>query len=696
MIEYIYEGSDSEIIAAQRKERQQAIRKQANPVAWFMGRVQHKLTGHNSVVELRRYYLGQELGLSFHTDYQREYEHIYAIRGWVFQKDGHSIVIRISNEHRKSMDFYLVTEERADVEKVFNKEEGSVLGFNIYINKARVRGTQLKVEFETDTGYTSLNLCFEKNDDDESRNAAYFDKALSLLPSKELLAQQKKEVFSYNPLISVVVPLYNTPIDFLREMMDSVLNQSYSNVELCLADGSTDASVGEFINKHYKKDKRVIYQKLEHNGGISENTNAACRMATGDYIMLCDHDDVVMENACYEMVKVMNENPETDIIYTDEDKITMDGTYYFGPHYKPDFNLMFLRDNNYICHIFLVRKSIVDILDGPERKEYDGAQDFDFILRCAEKAKKIHHIPMVLYHWRCHPLSTAMNPESKLYAYEAGTRAIMDSYKRNHIDAWAEQTKYFGRYCSHFAVKGNPKVSVILWTDENLTDPLQNEITDYVRANTDYSNLEFVVVSGVPFGRDGMVPDAKGLELLNKAADKATGQYLLFLNKNTKFNNKQWLTEMLGICSQDEIGICGARVIDQDGWIYSCGQAVTPNGRVVDELQGWNTGYVSFTGRAESSREVSGVCLQGMLIEASVFRRIGGLEPKMAEVAAMDLCLKAGADSKAVIDVHVDLIMDKACFKDRQEGRNAIKNDVFCDKWNDFIKMGDPMYNPNF
>ena len=177
--------------------------------------------------------------------------------------------------------------------------------------------------------------------------------------------------------------------------------------------------------------------------------------------MLCDHDDTIALNTLYEMTKAVNENPEIDVIYTDEDKVTMDGKHYFEPHFKPDFNLDYLRSTNYICHIFVVKKTIVDEV-GTLRSKYDGAQDYDFILRCCEKAKVIHHIPKVLYHWRSHPASTAGNPESKLYAYEAGRKAVEAHYKRLGIDAAVVMTENYGHYRTQFTIEGQPLISIII------------------------------------------------------------------------------------------------------------------------------------------------------------------------------------------------------------------------------------------
>ena len=416
MIEYIHEGIDAQKIIAADAQRKRILNRQANPFAWFMGRVQNKLIGKNPIIEMRPFYLAEELGIVFQIDHQKRYKKIYSVRGWVFQKEEKSIVIRVSDSKKRSISFYLKTEVRDDAERAFDRKEGTVLGFCLYVNCNGHKVDELNLEFEVEGSFTSYRPVFEEYRECDLIGNEYFVKALDLQPSLKELKMQKRVKFRYNPMISVIVPLYNTPLDYLQEMIDSVLNQSYSNIQLCLADGSSKEDVEIFVRQRYGKNRKVLYKRLKDNKGISENTNAAYQMATGDFIMLCDHDDIVMPNACYEMVKVINQEQDVDIVYTDEDKVAMDGIYYFGPHYKPDFNLAFLRDNNYICHIFLVRKSLADKLDGPELKEYDGAQDFDFILRCAEKAEKICHIPKVLYHWRCHPLSTAMNPQSKLYA----------------------------------------------------------------------------------------------------------------------------------------------------------------------------------------------------------------------------------------------------------------------------------------
>ena len=230
------------------------------------------------------------------------------------------------------------------------------------------------------------------------------------LMSGKALEQQRRAGRGRELKFSVLVPVYRTPEPFLRAMLESVLNQTYENLELCLADGSgEDDSCREIIETYVRKDPRVRYEKLAQNGGIAGNTNAALFMAEGDYICLLDHDDLLAENALYELFRMLQLHPDMDVVYTDEDKVDFEGKRHFQPHFKPDFNLELLRSNNYICHLFCVKRTLA-LETGGFRKACDGAQDYDFILRCTEGAGKIGHVPKILYHWRCHTASTAENP----------------------------------------------------------------------------------------------------------------------------------------------------------------------------------------------------------------------------------------------------------------------------------------------
>ena len=240
---------------------------------------------------------------------------------------------------------------------------------------------------------------------------------------KKELERERKTVFDYQPLISIVVPLYNTPEPFLKALIDSITAQTYGKFELCLADGSTDEKTAAFVEKQYGADKRIRLKRLAVNGGISENTNEAIRMASGEFLLFSDHDDFLEPNALFEMVQALNQDPTLDLIYTDEDLSDEKGEHYFSPRMKPDFNPDFLRCINYICHLTMVRKSLAEEV-GLLRKECDGAQDYDFLLRCIEKTDRVFHVPKVLYHWRASETSTAGNQDSKTYAIEAGKKAL--------------------------------------------------------------------------------------------------------------------------------------------------------------------------------------------------------------------------------------------------------------------------------
>ena len=276
-------------------------------------------------------------------------------------------------------------------------------------------------------------------------------------------------------------------------MLDSILDQTYGNWEVCIADGSPRGQdVEKVLKKYAQKDSRIRYEILGGNRGISGNTNAALAMAKGEYVILADHDDTIPPQAFYEVAKAINKHPDCDVLYSDEDKLDMDGKALFDPHFKPDFNPDLLTSVNYICHLFVVKKELLDQVGG-FRQEFDGAQDYDFIFRCTEQAKEIVHIPQVLYHWRCHQDSTASNPESKMYAFEAGSRAIMAHYERMGIPAErVEKGVDYGIYHTTFKIKGEPLISIIIPNKDHSKD-LDVCVRSILEKST-YRNLEFIIV----------------------------------------------------------------------------------------------------------------------------------------------------------------------------------------------------------
>ena len=310
-------------------------------------------------------------------------------------------------------------------------------------------------------------------------------------PSKEELEKERKVEFVYAPKISIIVPTYKTPINFLRDMIDSVINQTYSNWELCIADGSEgDMAVEAELKRYSEQDSRIRYRLLEKNEGISGNTNAALEMTEGEYVGLFDHDDILAPNALYEVVNALQEK-KYDILYTDEDKITGDGKEHNDPNFKPDFSMDLFRSHNYITHFFVVKTEIIKGIGG-FRAEYDGSQDYDLMFRCIENSENIKHIPMILYHWRIHMNSVAGDPASKMYAYEAGKKAIEDHLKRMGIKATVEHVGLWGMYHVIYDTPGDPLISIVIPNKDHVDD--LDKCIQSILTKSIYKNYEFVIV----------------------------------------------------------------------------------------------------------------------------------------------------------------------------------------------------------
>ncbi|MDO4473049.1 MAG: glycosyltransferase [Eubacteriales bacterium] len=338
---------------------------------------------------------------------------------------------------------------------------------------------------------------------------------------------------------SILVPAYHTPEKFLREMLSSVVEQTYPNWELCIADGSSDDSVWNVVKQY--DDSRIIYKKLKENKGISENTNAALEFATGDFIGLLDHDDILEKDALECVAKEIGRHPKADVLYSDEDKVSWNTERYFEPHYKTDFDLMMLRENNYICHFFVVKKSILDLVGG-FRKEYDGAQDYDLILRCVEQAEEVRHISKVLYHWRVHEQSTAMDPESKMYAYEAGKNAILAHLERMHESGEVRLSEYPGFYELDYQVEGNPNVVIAV------TGNVQKKNFLKIKKTMGYENVRFIR------GYDHA-------EVMKKVRE--TDDYIVLIDGAVQVRGNGWLRQILGCVQRKDVDVVVGRLFDK-------------------------------------------------------------------------------------------------------------------------------------
>lgn len=424
---------------------------------------------------------------------------------------------------------------------------------------------------------------------DRKREESFYNEEFAMLRVRtDELLKQRETSFTHAYKISILVPAYETAPGFMCDLLDSVVSQSYPNWELIIADGSETGIVRKTCEEYKESladisvSDKIKYIPLSVNAGISGNTNAALNIATGEYIGLLDHDDILEPDALFEVMKVLEANlieegktftNRIKVIYTDEDKTNAQNTEYFCPHYKPDFNMDLLRSNNYICHFLVVRTELARTVGGFS-SEYDGAQDYDFILRLTENipVSAVAHIDKVLYHWRTHEKSTADNPESKLYAYEAGKRAVYDHLKRKGISAEVLDTKHLGFY----RVKYNNAQATVRHLLREEWDSLDKDKLAAVEE-------DFIMVLS-----DDLVPDS---------AD--------------------YLDELAGVLQRYEVGCVGGKIYDKKNRVESAGFMLNSSGDFVPEYEGLKRHYSGYMHRADLMRKVDGVSLDCMMVRRS-------------------------------------------------------------------------------
>ena len=413
------------------------------------------------------------------------------------------------------------------------------------------------------------------------------------IPLKREIKAQKEAVFPYMPKISIIVPLYNTPEKFLKEMVDSVRAQSYANWQLVLADASDrDCPYIKQTVDNYK-DERIVYKKLDENKGISGNTNAGFALADGDYLALLDHDDYILPNALYENVKAINEQG-ADVLYSDE--ITLDGDlkhliqFHFKINYAPDF----LRGVNYITHFLVFSRALFEKVGPYEDPAYDGAQDFDLTLRLTEQAQCVYHIPKVLYYWRGHAGSTASDMSTKMYAFEAGRKAVQAHLDRTGLRGTVSIQQYPGSYRTVYEIDGNPQVSVVIPNKDHIED--LSRCIDSIFALGGWDNVQVIVVENNSTEQETFdyynritaentkvqVVYYKGSfnfsAICNFGAEYATGDHILLLNNDVEFTSPDFIREMLSYSQRSDVGAVGAKLYYPDDVLQHAGVIVGING----------------------------------------------------------------------------------------------------------------------
>lgn len=536
-------------------------------------------------------------------------------------------------------------------------------------------------------------------------------------PSQKQLDRQRRERFAYEPEFSIVVPLYRTPKCYLDALVQSIQEQTYGRWTLFFSDGSgPDSPLQELLKGYVRRDRRIRVFSNECRLQIAENTNVVLAKADGDFIVFTDHDDTLAPDALYECVKSLNECPEADVIYTDEDKISMDGKTYYQPHFKPDFNIDLLRSANYMCHLYVVRRTLLEQV-GYLNPEYEGSQDYDFILRCIEKTDRIIHIPKILYHWRIHPDSVAGNPESKMYAYEAGRMAILEHYKRVGISADIDYVSP-GYYRSIYEMKEEPLLSIIIPNKDHKKD--LKKCIESIQRKSAYGNYEILVVENNSESRE-IQTYYKELEaqdhririlyykkafnysaIQNFAAQRAKGQYLLLLNNDTWMEEKTSIREMLSYCMRKDVGIVGAKLLYPDDTIQHAGVIVGLGGVAGHAFAGAQKEDPGYFCRITCAQDYSAVTAACMMVKKSVFDAVGGLDTNL-QVAFNDTDFCMRVREKGYLVVYQPAAVwyhDESKtrgLEDTEEKLERFRQEIefFQRRWALFLKKGDPCYNPN-
>ncbi len=546
-------------------------------------------------------------------------------------------------------------------------------------------------------------------------------------PDEERARKEREQVFERMVKISILVPLWNTPENFLREMIESVTAQTYQNWELCLADGSDgDHTYVETIVREYQEKDgrgRILYKKLEKNEGIAGNTNRCLAMATGEYIGLFDHDDILHPSALYEYVKVINEK-NADYIYCDETTFKSgDINKMLTMHFKPDYAIDNLRANNYICHFSVFARQL---LDGTElfRTKFDGSQDHDMILRLTDRAKNVVHVPKLLYYWRSHPGSVASDINAKPYAIQSAKDAVADHLKRHGYEHFQiTSTRAFETiFKIRYQIIGDPKISIVIANKDHLED-LKRCITS-IREKSTYENYEIIVVENgsetkeifdyyeklkddpqikvVTYTEKGSFNYSK---VNNFGVKETSGDYILLLNNDTQVITVNWMEELLMYAQREDVGAVGAKLyygnktIQHAGVVLQLGAHRTAGHSHYGQHRD-NLGYMGRLCYAQDVSAVTGACL---LVKKKLFEEVGGLDESFAiSLNDVDFCLKLR--EKGLLNVftpfaelyHFESVSRGLDDQGEKAARYNDESERFREKWKEVLEKGDPYYNPNF
>ena len=537
------------------------------------------------------------------------------------------------------------------------------------------------------------------------------------LYTKAELKAQRKEVFPRDIKISILVPLYNTPEKFLREMIQSVLDQTYANWELCLADGS-DAEhpdVERISMEYAKKDTRICYKKLEKNMGISGNTNACIDMATGEYIALFDHDDLLHPAALHDVMKEICEK-NADFIYTDENTFRNTPKDAYCPHYKPDFAPDTLRSYNYICHLSVFSRILLEKAGGGFRSEFDGSQDYDMVLRLTEQAECIVHIPKILYYWRSHANSVASDISAKPYTLVAAKKALAQHLERIGLKGEVKDSSILSTYQIAYEIDGNPLISILIPNKDNSSD--LKKCLDSVKKST-YQNWEAIIIENnstkretfdyyTQLQKDSRIRVVKWAgefnysAINNFGAQYANGEYILLLNNDIAAINSDWLEQMLMFAQREDVGAVGAMLYYPDDTVQHAGVILGIGGVAGHAHKYFQKGSFGYMSRMSIAQNYSCVTAACLLMRRKVWDEVQGLDEAF-KVAFndVDLCMRIRQAGYLIVwTPYAELYHYESKSRgseDTPEKQKRFLGEIerFQKRWAKELEAGDPYYNPN-
>ncbi len=482
--------------------------------------------------------------------------------------------------------------------------------------------------------------------------------------------------FAYKPKIGIVIPCYKPDIQFFNLAIESVLSQIYSNWELCLCDdGSNNPEFASLLADLAKKDSRIFVRVEKTNGGIISASQKAAELCRAEFIAFMDQDDLLTQDSLFRVAEVLNKDRTLDLIYSDNDKVDLSGKRC-EVYFKPDFSADEFFCHNYIGHLSVLRKSIFDAIGGFV-PGFEGAQDFEILLRALEKTDKIAHLPYILYSWRKTPGSTASSPTAKRYAYESGKRSLENFFQRKGQEVKVEETDEQGLYRCRFKINGNPLVSVIL------SEGVLSEAS--VKSLSSYANLEIIQAS----------PGSQKSVAFNRGAGEARGEYLLFVDGRTEIIQRDWIESLLEPLQRQGVGLVGSKILNRDGMIVEGGKIFGLQGLAGSAFREVPDDAVIYNQPHRLIRNTSAVSWDAMLTPKNLFSELGGFDESLGNFGDVDFCLRAREKNIGIVWTPFSVVRQNAAPQNGKNSEEPEAKKLFMERWEAFLSEPDPFYNIN-